>query len=59
MNSIVAGMKRLFMPPFPGVSTPVSALCGKATRDYISIAADFLYRGMSPPSPLRRVAGGN
>jgi len=41
MNSIVAGMKRLFTPPFPGVSTPGSALCGKTTRDYISIAADF------------------
>jgi hypothetical protein len=52
VNAIVAGVMQLLMPPIPGVSTPVSALCGKLLGTTFSIPPIFLtaaYAATYPP----------
>jgi hypothetical protein len=61
--SIVAGVIRFIYAALssPGVSTPVSSLCGRITRHYIFITADFLFllpRHAAAAGLLNRLAGG-
>jgi hypothetical protein len=51
-DSIVAGVMQFDFAAFSSHFNSGSALCGKTTRDYTFITADFLYCGMSPPPAL-------
>jgi hypothetical protein len=54
-HSIVAGVMQFDFAAFSRHYNSGSALCGKTTRDYTFITADFPYCGMSPPPALLRL----
>lgn len=53
MNSIVAGVMQFVHAALSRRFNSGSALCGKTTRDYTFITADFLHCGMLPPPASR------
>jgi hypothetical protein len=54
VNSIVAGVMQFVYAALSRHFNSGSALCGKTTRDYTFITANFPYCGMPPPPALHR-----
>jgi hypothetical protein len=55
VNSIVGGALQFVYAAISRRFNSGSALCGKTTRDYTFITANFLYCGMPPPPALYRL----
>ena len=55
VNSIAAGVMQFVHAALSRRFNSGSALCGKTTRDYTFITANFPYCGMPPPPALHRL----